>query len=98
MVRVVSLMQLRAFGSDRGGLTFVDFFELLDVGVVSHCFRKSGQEVVADFQAVALEFETAIDKSQLLLRSDLGVGAVLKTSRAYLNAELESFLVILEVP
>ena len=60
MAKAVSLMQLRALGSDRGGSAFVDFFELLTVGVVAHRFGKSGQEVVADFQAVALAFNTAI--------------------------------------
>ena len=78
-------MQLRVFGFDRGGWTFVDFFKLLAVGVIAHHFGESGQEVVADFQAVALEFETTIDEPQLSLRADLGVGAVLKTPRAYLN-------------
>ena len=97
MARVVSLIQLRALGSDRGGLTFADFFELLAVGVVAHHFRESGQEGLADSQAVALAFETAIDEPQLLLSSDLGVGTVLETQRAYLNAELESFLIILEI-
>ena len=62
VARVVTLMQLRALGSDRGGSTFVDFFELLTVGVVAHRFGKGGQEVVADFQAVALAFETAINE------------------------------------
>ena len=90
-------MKLKALGSDREALTIADFVELLAVGVVAHRFRESGQEVVADFQAVALEFETAIDKPQLLLRSDLGVGTLLKTPRAYLNAELESFLIFLEI-
>ena len=88
-------MQLTALGSDRGGLTFVDFFEFFAVGVVAHFFRKSGQEIVAHCQVGALAFETASNERQLLLRSDLGVCAVLKTPRAYLNSELESFLVIL---
>ena len=90
-------MQLRALGSDRGGSTFVDFFELLTVGVVAYRFEKSGQEVVADFQAIALAFEAAIDEPQQLLRSDLGVSTVLETPRAYLNAELESCLIILKI-
>ena len=60
-------MQLMALGSDRGGSTVVDFFELLTVGVVAHRFRKSGQEVLAYFQAVALAFETAIDEPQLFV-------------------------------
>ena len=97
MARVVSLMQLKTQGSDRGGLTFVDFFELHAVGVVAHRFRESGQEFVADFQAVALAFETAIDEPQLFLSSDLGVDTVLKTPRAYLNAQLKSFLIIHKV-
>ncbi len=67
MARVVSLMQLRALGSDRGGLTFVDFFELLAVGVVADRFEKRCQEAVADFQAVEIAFETAIDEPQLFL-------------------------------
>ena len=67
MASVVSLMQLRALGSDRVGSTFVDFYELLVVGVVAHRFEKIGQEVIADFQAVALAFETAIDELQLFL-------------------------------
>ena len=66
VARVVSLIQLRALKSDRRGLIFADFFELLAVGVVAHPFRESGQDVVADFQAVALAFETAIDVPQLL--------------------------------
>ena len=97
MARVVSLMQLRALGSNRGGLTFAGFIELLAVGVVAHRFRESSQEVVADSQAVALAFVAAIDEPQLLLRSDLGVGTVLETPMAYLNAELESFLIILKI-
>ena len=69
-------MQLKALGSDREGLTFAGFFELRAVGVVAHRFRESGQEVVADSQALALAFEAAIDKPQLLLRFDLGVNTV----------------------
>ena len=87
----------RALGSDRGGFTFAGFFELLAVGVVANRFRESGQEIVADSQAVALAFEAAIDEPQLLLRSDLGVGTILETPRAYLNAELKSFLIILKI-
>ena len=88
MASVISLLQLRALESDRWGLTFVCFSELLAVGVVAHRFWKSGQEVVTDCQAVALAFETAIDNPHLLLRSDIGVCTVLKTRRAFLNAEL----------
>ena len=58
---VVSLMQPRALGSDRGGLTFAGFIELLAVEVLSHRFRKCGKKVVADSPAVALAFKAAID-------------------------------------
>ena len=70
---------------------------MLSVRLTAHCFRQSGQEVVANFQAVALAFEAAIDNPQLLLRSDLGVAAILRQFRAYLDSELESLLVILEI-
>ena len=57
----------------------------------------SGLEFIADSQAIALAFNTAIDGPKLLLKFDLGVGTVLKTPRAYLNFESQLFLIILEI-
>ena len=90
-------MQLRALDSDRGGSTFVDFFEFLTIGVVAYRFGKSDQEVVADFQAIALAFEAAIDEPQLLLRTEIGVSTVLETPKTCLNADLKSFLIIFKI-
>ncbi len=73
----------------RGGWIFVGLFESLAVRVIAHRFGENGQEVVVDFQAVSLAFETAVDKYQLSLRAEIGVGVILKTPRAYLNSELE---------
>ncbi len=70
---------------------------MLAVRLTAHFLQQSGQDVVAYFQAVALAFEAAIDEPQLLLRSDLGVAAILKAPRAYFNFKLKSLIVILEI-
>ena len=77
MAWVFRQWQLRALGFVRGGLSCVEFVESLVVRVIAHRFREGSQEVVANFQAVALAPKTAVDEPQLLLRSDLGVSAVL---------------------
>ena len=97
MVGVISLGRLRALGFDRGSCIFVVFAGLFAVRIAAHRLRKSGQEVIAQFQAIALALETKINKPQLSPLTNLRVGPVLCASGAHLNSELKALLVILEI-